>query len=39
MDDEIFKLKNEFMVVKSIVDKIIDMRVAIKRKNGKKDKC
>lgn len=34
MDDEIFKLKNEFMVVKSIVDKIIDMRVAIKRKLG-----
>ena len=34
MDDEIFKLKNEFMVVKSIIEKIVEMRAAIKRKLG-----
>jgi hypothetical protein len=34
MDDEIFKLKNEFMQVKNIVDKIVEMRAAIKRKIG-----
>ena len=34
MDDEIFKLKNEFMEVKNTVDKIVEMRAAIKRKLG-----
>lgn len=34
MDDEIFKLKNEFMEVKNTVDKIVEMSVAIKRKLG-----
>lgn len=34
MDDEIFKLKNEFMEVKNTVDKIADMSVSIKRKLG-----
>ena len=32
MDDEIFNLKNAFIEVKSIVDKIVEMRAAIKKK-------
>jgi len=32
MDDEIFKIKNEFMEVKNIVDKIVEIKTAIKKK-------
>ena len=34
MDDEIFNLKNEFMEVKNTIDKIVEMRAAIKKKLG-----
>jgi hypothetical protein len=35
MDDEIFNLKNKFLEVKSIVDKIVEIKTAIKVKLGR----
>ena len=35
MDDEIFNLKNDFLEVKSIVDKIVEIKTAIKVKLGR----
>ena len=35
MDDEIFNLKNDFLEVKSIVDKIVEIKTAIRVKLGR----